>query len=46
MLTLILIIAALVFGALAVFGVPSRVSWAGLGVVALATAALIGRYGV
>lgn len=43
MLTLILIIAAIIFGILALAGVPGRVSWSGAGVVCLGVAMLIGR---
>lgn len=46
MLILILYVLALVFGALAVFSVPGRVSWSGCGVVCLALAALIARGGL
>lgn len=42
-LTLILIIAAIVFGILDLAAVPSRISWSGLGVVCLGAALLIGR---
>lgn len=43
MLTLILIIAALIFGVLALAGVPGRISWSGAGVVCLGVAMLVGR---
>jgi hypothetical protein len=43
MLTLILIIAGIVFGVLALAGVPGRISWSGAGVVCLGAAMLIGR---
>lgn len=41
MLTLILAVLALVFAALALFSVPSRVSWAALGVLCLALVHLL-----
>lgn len=44
-LTLILIIAAVVFGILDLAAVPSRLSWAGAGVVCLGAALLIARIG-
>ncbi|UGL62896.1 hypothetical protein [Xanthomonas phage MYK3] len=43
MLSLILIIAAIVFGILALAGVPSRISWSGAGVVCLGAAMLLSR---
>lgn len=44
MLTLILIIAAIVFGVLALAAVPSRLSWSGAGIVCLGVALLIPRF--
>lgn len=44
-LTLILIIAALVFGILSLAAVPSRISWSGAGVLCLGAALLIARLG-
>lgn len=41
MLTLILVILALVFALLALFSVPSRVSWTALGVLCLGVAMLV-----
>lgn len=46
MLTIILAGLALVFALLALFEVPSRVSWAALGVLCLAVLVLFGRFGV
>jgi uncharacterized membrane-anchored protein len=43
MLTLILIIAGIVFGILSLAGVPGRISWAGAGVVCLGAAMLLAR---
>lgn len=44
MLTLILVLLALVFAALALFNVPSRVSFPALGVVCLALAMLVPHF--
>lgn len=41
MLSLILVVLALVFAALALFNVPSRVSWVACGLVCLAVAELL-----
>jgi len=43
MLTLILIIAGIVFGILSLAGVPGRISWSGAGVVCLGAAMLLAR---
>lgn len=41
MLTVILVLLAIVFALLALFSVPSRVSWAALGVLCLGVAAAV-----
>lgn len=46
MLTLLLTIVAIIFGILSVAGVPTRVSWSGLGVICLGTAMLVARGGL
>jgi hypothetical protein len=43
MLTLILFIAGIVFGILALAGVPGRINWSGAGIVCLGAAMLVGR---
>lgn len=42
-LSLVLIIAAIVFGILDLSGVPGRISWSGAGVVCLGAALLLAR---
>ena len=42
MLITILVVLAIVFALLALFSVPSKVSWTALGVLALATVHLLG----
>jgi hypothetical protein len=46
MLTMILAILALVFAVLSLLSVPSKVSWAALGVLCLSLAMLLPRVGV